>query len=161
MTQKLIRRIGIGAAAISLAGMVHGLGMNNPVANAQTTRLRPDLNGLQLRNPGNGMIFWVDQGRIRHIVGPSVYNSLFIPRSMNAIDTVSITSGPPITADNRLVRCGESNHSLRNRIYLLDQGQKRHIASPEVMNRNSFNWDRVSTIACPALAAIPDGPTIR
>lgn len=161
MTQKLIRRISIGAAAISLAGMVQGLGINNSVANDQTTRLRHDLNGLQLRNPGNGMIFWVDQGLIRHIVNPSVYNSLFIPRSMNAIDTVSITSGLPITADNRLVRYGESNHSLRHRVYLLDQGQKRHILSPEVMTRNNFNWDRVSTIACPALAAIPDGSTIR
>ena len=131
------------------------------VANAQSERLRSDLNGLQLRNPGNGMIFWVDEGRIRHIKNPSVYQNLFIPKSLNAIDTVSITAGPPVTEENRLVRCGEQNHPLKNRVYFLDQGTKRHILSPAVMTKNNFNWDKVRTIDCPALASIPDGSTIR
>jgi hypothetical protein len=126
-----------------------------------STRLRPDLNGLQLRNPGNGMIFWVDEGRIRHIANPSVYSNLFIPKSLNAIDTPSITRGPTITAENRLVRCGEGNHPLRNRIYLLDQGTKRHILSPVVMSKNNFNSNNVKNIDCPALAGIPDGPSIK
>ncbi|WP_148288158.1 hypothetical protein [Prochlorothrix hollandica] len=162
MKQIFAHSIALSVTSLALAGVMQCLNVNNSqVANAQSTRLRPDLNGLQLRNPGNGMIFWVDDGRIRHILGPSVYSSLFIPKSLNVIDTVSITAGSPVTADNRLVRCGESNHPLRNRIYFLDQGQKRHILSPTVMNRNSFNWDRVQTIACPALASIPDGSTIK
>lgn len=134
---------------------------NSQVANAQSTRLRPDLNGLQIRNPGNGMIFWVDEGRIRHILNPNVYKNLFVPKAFDAIDTVSVTTGPRVDDNNRLVRCGESNHPLRNRIYLLDQGQKRHILSPAVMNKNNFNWDKVRTIDCPALAGIPDGSTIK
>lgn len=134
---------------------------NSRVANAQSARLRPDLNGLQIRNPGNGMIFWVDEGRIRHIQNPSIYGNLFVPKAFNAIDTVSITAGFPILNDNRLVRCGESNHPLRNRVYLLDQGQKRHILSPSVMTKNNFKWDKVRTIDCPALAGIPDGSTIK
>lgn len=124
------------------------------------TRLRPDLNGLQLRNPGNGRIYWVDKGQIRHILNPSVYSNLFIPKALNAIDTVSITQGLSVTDANRLVRCGEGNHPLRNRIYFLDQGTKRHITSPTVMNRNNFNWDKVKNVDCPALASIPDGEPI-
>ncbi|KAM3095494.1 hypothetical protein ACKFKG_13390 [Phormidesmis sp. 146-35] len=158
MKQKFARSVPISAMVVALAGVTQCLNVNNgQVANAQSTRLRPDLNGLQLRNPGNGMIFWVDEGCIRHILNPSVYQNLFVPKSLNAIDTVSITAGTPVTNDNRLVRCGESNHPLRNRIYLLDQGQKRHILSPSVMNKNNLNWDKVRTIDCPALAGIPDG----
>jgi hypothetical protein len=134
---------------------------NSQVANAQSDRLRPDLNGLQVRNPGNGMIFWVDEGRIRHILNPSVYKNIFVPKAFNAIDTVSITAGSPVTSSNRLVRCGERNHPLENRIYFLDGGQKRHILSPEVMNKNNFDWNKVRTIDCPVLEGVPDGATIQ
>jgi hypothetical protein len=133
---------------------------NSQVANA-SDRLRPDLNGLQIRNPGNGMIFWVDEGRIRHILNPSVYANIFVPKALNAIDTVSITAGPPVTSSNRLVRCGERNHPLENRIYFLDGGQKRHILSPAVMTNNNFDWNKVRTIDCPVLEGVPDGATIQ
>jgi hypothetical protein len=159
MKRKFASSLGVAALALSFFGATQ---LNNSqVANAQTDRLRPDLNGLQVRNPGNGMIFWVDEGRIRHITNPSVYKNLFIPKSFNAIDTVSITTGPRVNGDNRLVRCGESNHPLKNRIYFLDQGTKRHITSPAAMNKNNFNWDKVNNIDCPALAGIPDGASIR
>ena len=162
MKQRFISSVALSAMAVALVGVMQWLNVDNSqVANAQSTRLRPDLNGLQIRNPGNSMIFWVDEGRIRHILNPSVYKNLFVPKAFNAIDTVSITTGPPVNDDNRLVRCGESNHPLRNRIYLLDQGQKRHILSPAVMNKNNFSWDKVRTIDCPALAGIPDGFTIK
>lgn len=162
MNQIFARSVTISAISLALAGVMQFPNVNNSqVANAQSTRFRPDLNGLQLRNPGNGRIYWVDEGSIRHILNPSVYKSLFVPKTLNAIDTVSITTGPPVTGNNRLVRCGESNHPLKNRIYLLDQGQKRHILSPAVMNKNNFNWDKVSTVDCPALASIPDGSTIK
>jgi hypothetical protein len=133
----------------------------NQVADAQSARLRPEYNGRQLRDPDNGKIFWVDRGQIRHILNPSVYQNIFVPKTQNAIDLVSITEGSPVNSDNRLVCCGESNHSLKNRIYFLDGGQKRHILSPSVMNKNSFDWNKVRTIDCPALAGIPDGETIK
>ena len=56
---------------------------------------------------------------------------LFVSKSLDAIDTESITLGTTVNSDNRLVRCGEKNHSLNNRIYFLDQGKKRHIANPK------------------------------
>lgn len=152
----------VGILAISLAGVSQCLSLDNTqMANAQTTRLRADLNGLQLRNPGNGAIYWVDEGRIRHIQNPEVYKSLFVPKFLNAIDTVSITSGSPVTSNNRLVRCSESNHPLRHAVFLLDSGVKRHVTSPAVMAKNNFNWEKVRNTDCAALASIPSGVPIR
>jgi hypothetical protein len=156
-----VKRIIFGLV-IATAATTSILNLNNQqVANAQVDRLRPDLNGLQIRNPGNGMIYWIDEGRRRHILNPSVYTNLFVSKSLDAIDTESITLGTTVNSDNRLVRCGEKNHSLNNRIYFLDQGKKRHIANPKAMDKNNFNWKKVSTIDCPVLSSIPDGETIR
>lgn len=131
-------------------------------ANAQSfQRNRPDLNGLLIRNPGNGMIFWVDNGQRRHISSPSVYRRLFVTRDRDYLDTDAIEPGPPITDNNRLVRCGENGHPLKNRAYLLDRGSKRHVVSPSAVNKNNLNWNGVSNIDCPVLATIPDGSPIR
>jgi hypothetical protein len=107
------------------------------------------------------MIFWVDRGQRRHIAGPSIYGRLFVPKHRDYLETDVIEPGPSITNDNRLVRCGENGHPLKNRIYLLDQGTKRHITSPTVMDKNNFNWKGVNTIDCPVLATIKDGDPIR
>ena len=162
MNKKYAYSVTIGTLVMTLVSIVQFLNVNNSqVANAQSTRLRPDLNGLQLRNPGNGRIYWIDNGSLRHIVNPTVYTSLFIPKTLPAIDAESITAGLPVTDENRLVRCGETNHPLRGRIYFLDQGEKRHILSPAVMSKNNFNSGKVRAIDCPALTGIPDGSAIR
>ncbi|MFM6046010.1 MAG: hypothetical protein ACKO3K_03795 [Cuspidothrix sp.] len=129
-------------------------------AQAQSfSRNRKDLNGLLIRNPGTGAIYWVDRGQRRHISGPSIYTSLFEPRDRDYLDTDAVEEGLPITNDNRLVRCGERNHSLFGRIYLLDNGTKRHIVSPSVMRKNNFKG--AGNIDCPVLTSIPDGDSIR
>lgn len=156
----LLALIVLGTSTLIASSSILALD-HRQVANAQFDRLRPDLNGLQVRNPGNGKIYWIDEGRRRHILNPSVYKNLFVPKSLNAIDTESITLGTTVNSDNRLVRCGEKNHPLNNRIYFLDQGQKRHIGNPAAMNKNNFSWDKVRTIDCPVLSSIPDGATIR
>lgn len=162
MNRKHIRLVAISTIGVALSVVTQYFTLNNDqVAHAQSTRLRPDLNGIQLRNPGNGKIYWVDEGRIRHITNMQVYTNLFMPKTVPVIDAESISAGSPVNANNRLVRCGESNHRLKDRVYLLDQGRKRHISSPAVMDKNSFNWKAISNIACPALASIPDGSAIR
>ncbi|MCL1471893.1 hypothetical protein LAY57_14600, partial [Argonema antarcticum A004/B2] len=66
--------------------------------NAQSfQRNRPDLNGLLVRNPGDGRIFWVDRGQIRHIAGPSVYGRLFVSNHRDYLDTDAVEPGPSIT----------------------------------------------------------------
>ncbi|MBR8830637.1 MAG: hypothetical protein N5P05_000862 [Chroococcopsis gigantea SAG 12.99] len=139
-----------------------GLGIVASVVNAQSQSLRQDLNGLILRHPRNGMIFWVDEGRIRHIYGMNVFDNLFNRSAIdNDISVTSIAGGPPVTNKNRLVRCEEANHPLNYGIYFLDQGTKRHILSPEAMRQNNFNVSKVRNVDCQALDAIPDGPDIQ
>ena len=129
--------------------------------NAQSfQRNRPDLNGLLIRNPGNGMIFWVDRGQRRYIENMTIYGRLFVSNHRDYLDTDAVEPGSPITDDNRLVRCGENGHPLFSRVYLLDQGTKRYVTSPAAMNKNNFNWKGVSNIDCPVLQSIPDGASI-
>jgi hypothetical protein len=129
-------------------------------AQAQSfSRNRPDLNGLLIRNPGNGAIYWIDRGQRRHITSPSIYERLFVSRHRDYLDTEAVEAGSPITNNNRLVRCGEQSHALFGAIYLLDNGQKRHIVSPSAMQRNNFKG--AANIDCPVLATIPNGAPIK
>ena len=129
--------------------------------NAQSFRRnRPDLNGLLITNPVNRTIFWVDRGQLRHIRNPTIYGRLFVPNHQNYLDTDAVEPGPSITDDNRLVCCREDGHRLFRRVYLLDQGKKRHVTSPAAMSKNNFNWNGVTNIDCPVLESIPDGDSI-
>ncbi|MBD1908138.1 hypothetical protein NDI37_15090 [Funiculus sociatus GB2-A5] len=130
-------------------------------ANAQPfARPRPDLNGFLVRNPVNGMIFWVDRGQRRHILNPSVYQRLFVSNHRDYLDTEAIQLGASINGNNRLVRCGEQGNRLSGRVYLLDQGTKRHITSPTAMKKNNFNWNGISNVDCPVLDTITNGSPI-
>lgn len=124
------------------------------------TRNRPDLNGKLIRDPVSMKIYWIDQGQRRHIVSMSVYRSLFIARDRDFLDTDVVQLGGSITADNRLVRCGEQGHPLFGRIYFLDFGRKRHITSMQAMQRNNFNQSAVTNNDCALLNAVPNGNSI-
>jgi hypothetical protein len=127
---------------------------------AQYSRNRPDLNGLLIRNPGNGMIFWVDRGKRRLIQSLEVYNKLFVTKDRDYLDTDVVELGPPITEKNRLIGCAEKNSSISDRIYLLDNGTKRHIVSQVAFEHNNFNWSKVIKTDCETLQVIPDGDSI-
>ncbi len=130
--------------------------------NAQSfQRNRPDLNGLLIRNPGDGSIYWIEGGQRRPISGPDVYRRLFLINHRDYLETDVIELGPRITKDNRLVRCGENTHPLRHGIFLLDQGKKRPFDSPTAMKKYNINPQGVVNTDCAVLATIPDGSRIR
>ncbi|MGA2297732.1 MAG: hypothetical protein ABSG15_09320, partial [FCB group bacterium] len=58
----------------------------------------------------------------------------------------------PIDINCKLVKCNTDP-----KIYFLDNGIKRHITSPEVLDKYNFNFDKVNVIDCAALDAIPVG----
>ena len=164
MKAKSLSLAAVSAMAVTVAGVTYSSLDNNQVANAQP-RERPDLNGQIVKQPETGRSFWIDQGRRRWIdggVSSTVYPRLFIPRNdfPVVIDSQQIPLGPILSGNNRLVKCSEQGHILNRRVYFLDQGTKRHISSPEAITRNSFNRDRIEPISCPAVASIPNGPTI-
>lgn len=119
--------------------------------------LRPDLNGLRVQLPGNPAIYLIDQGRKRHIPDPATYNNLF--RDWNGIiqdpHINDIDSGEPLSVGASLVE-GFGDPA----VYLVDQGTKRHVASPAVMDRYDFAWNKIYKVPPITISAIPTGAVI-
>jgi len=120
--------------------------------------LRTDLDGLRFRKPGEDTVYVIDQGKKRGIPNPGVYDALFktwdnihLDIDINAID-----DGPAVDQTAILFRCYDNP-----KVFLFDNGKKRWIESPAVMDRFQFNWNSIHVWNTP-LSAIgyPDGPTI-
>jgi hypothetical protein len=116
---------------------------------------RIDLDGLRFRMPGDDAVYLIDQGQKRHIADPFVYNALFRDwQNIHLdIDIASIDTGPAIDDSAFLFKCFDSA-----KVFLFDQGKKRHVATTAVMERFQFNWDQVQRYNSP-LSSIgwPDG----
>jgi hypothetical protein len=118
---------------------------------------RPDLNGLRVKLPNRHEIYLIDRGYRRWIPNPATYNNLF--RDWNGvvidIDIDEIPLGASITSGAVLARASGTAP-----IYLIDQGLKRWIASPAIMDKYYFAWGRVYTLPSATINAIPSGSNI-
>ena len=119
---------------------------------------RPELNGKRIKTVDSPAIYLVIDGYRRGIPNPSTYNNLF--RDWNNIlisfDITSIPVAPSISSGALLVKSSDSN-----KVFLLSDGQKRHISSPKIMDKYNFNWDRVNIVAPIFLSSIPTGAIIQ
>ncbi|MDQ1833128.1 hypothetical protein [Massilia scottii] len=119
--------------------------------------IRNDLNGLRMQLPGAPAIYLIDRGVKRHIPDPTTYNNLFRDWSgivqdphLNNIDT-----GTPLSHGAVLAQAqGDAA------VYLIDQGVKRHIASPATMDRYYFDWNKIQHVAPILIRSIQNGHTI-
>lgn len=106
--------------------------------------LRTDLNGLKVRFPFDAGVYMIDLGIRRLIPSRAVYDELFSTweNIIADIDIDEIQSGDSIPETAFLFRCIDSPN-----VYLLDGVEpnqvKRHIVSPDVMDRYEFSWARV------------------
>ena len=118
---------------------------------------RPDLNGLRIKLPNRPEIYLIDRGFRRWIPDPGTYNNLF--RDWNGIvvdiDIDDIPLGPAITSGAVLVRAAGTAP-----VYLVDQGVKRWIVSPAIMDQYYFAWNRVYVLPAGSVDPIPVGPNI-
>jgi hypothetical protein len=118
---------------------------------------RPDLNGYRLILPNGGAVYLIDEGYRRWIPDPTTYNNLF--RNWDGIvkdiDLNEIPETAPITHDAILAMPLENGA-----VYLIDNGKKRHIASPAVMDKYWFSWDRIYHVPHVLLDFILIGTTI-
>lgn len=119
---------------------------------------RPDLAGLRIKDPIGPRVYLVDDdGTKRWIPDVATYNALF--RDWNGIENVAetnaIDTGEDITSGAVLAK---SNH-LAN-VYLIDNGTKRRITSPAVMDKFYFAWDKIQVVPEVLLAFIPNGADI-
>jgi hypothetical protein len=131
-----------------------------PVASASPTATapRPDLAGARVQQPGTPAIYLVDDdGTLRHIPDSATYSNLF--RDGTGIQTMSvstITAGPDLTSGAYLA----TPSSSAGAIYLVTNGQKRHVVSPAVMDKFWFNPGAVQTVPQATLDGLPNGPDL-
>jgi hypothetical protein len=99
-----------------------------------------------------------DDGALRHIPDPTTYTNLF--RDGTGVQTTNvsmITPGPDLTRGAYLAA---SSNAVGTSIYLVSNGQKRHVSSPATMDKFWFNWGAVKTVPQATLDALPNGPDL-
>jgi hypothetical protein len=133
-----------------------GLSPQGLHGDAALAAVRPDMNGLRIRQAGGDAMYLVDRGQKRHIPNPETMNNLFNNWShYDVLDIESIETGPPIPSGAILASPVGSGS-----VYLLDGGCKRHVTGPSVMKKYNFNWDRVYKLPPISLANITTGDAI-
>lgn len=164
MTRQTTRSIlALSALSLSLIGSValsHHLSANaqvNTKINASSARSGV-LNGLQIRDRKNigDNIFWIEQGKKRHIVNPNVFQQVFVSNILDTDEGKSVTDGDPVNENSLLLQCKNGQ-----RIFLLDAGKKRHIVSPQAFKKHNFNPAKVVVQECAVVDAIPTGAEIK
>eukprot|EP01084_Bolivina_argentea_P301645 520447_1 len=117
--------------------------------------------------PGNGCIYLVLDGKLRHIPDPPTFNQLFDKwtyENMNEIDIQKLVKGDPLPRGCHLFK-GIGGNIKDNMVFLMDKinGKlvKRYIVSPPVFNRYSFSWAKIKSIPTVSVQAIPDGPAVQ
>ncbi len=116
----------------------------------------PQFNGISVKAPNAPAIYLVDQGCRRHIPNPATFELLFRDWSYyTGIDIYGIDQCTPISTGAHLAKCPPLPA-----VYLIDNAKKRHVASPAVMDKYNFDWNKIEIVSCNVLDAIPTGPTI-
>jgi len=138
------------------AQLLRGVGQsgNGRIVITYTPAPRPDLVGVRVQSPGSPDIYLIDDdGTKRHIPDPTTYNDLFRDWSgIQAMDVSTIASGPDVTSGAYLATPPGGGP-----IYLVSNGQKRHVTSPAVMDKFWFNWAQVRQVPQSTLDALPNG----
>jgi hypothetical protein len=108
---------------------------------------------------GAAAYYFIEDGGKRLIMNKDVFDDLgFMDEWAYSVDTVDITSYVNLDAimdattkpNNVLIKYANSN-----KVYMIEDGKKRWIASEEVFNDNNFRWDRI--ISVPAWDIYPNG----
>jgi len=120
--------------------------------------LRPDLNGSRLRAPGQATVYLIDKGFRRAVPNVPVYEALFRDWEciIDDIDPETIRPGDPLSDATSLVRLAG-----QPAVYFIDGTTRRHVASPQVMDKYRFAWERVREVTENELNKWPDGPKLR
>lgn len=120
-------------------------------------------NGTLIQGPGPA-IYAMENNRRRHIVSAAVFKAMgFSTRNIRKVseqELAGIPGGPAITdaskkLDGTLVRTKENPA-----IYILENGQRRHIAEWNVFQANGYAWGDVKIISQAEMDSYPPGATM-
>jgi hypothetical protein len=116
---------------------------------------RPDLAGLRIALPEgrSGVYLIAPDGYKRGVPDPTTYNNLF--RDWNgivtSIDITQISDGPGLASGTILIDAPGYG------VFILDNGVRKGISSPAIMDKYYFNWGRIVTRPAIVMNAIPAG----
>lgn len=119
---------------------------------------RPDLAGLRIKDATGPWVYLIDDdGMKRCIPDTPTYDNLFSDWNgiVNIADADTIDDGADITVGAILAKSNQFAN-----VYLVDNGTKRRITSPAVMDKFHFAWDKIYVIPEVVLAFIPNGTDI-
>lgn len=131
---------------------VHRLG--DPVD--PSAPVRP--NGLLIQGSG-AEVFWVQNGQRRHVPSRTVFESRFRWHDVSRVDELTLAAhalGPPVGfRDGTPVRSEDDPA-----VFLISDGQRRHISSRATFEALGFSWRNVRTATEAELALHPIGPAV-
>jgi hypothetical protein len=116
---------------------------------------RPDLSGLRVTsvNPGDPIYLVDPEGFLRFIPNPATFNNLFANwNGIVALDLINIAMAAPLTDEAILAKADNSDT-----VYIVSNGMKRGIPSPDVMNKYNFNWGAIFVVPHVLLDFMPTG----
>jgi hypothetical protein len=147
-----------GATNVSMASGLRTGGGQVSVSYMAQAVARQDLAGERVRDASGPAIYLIDEdGTKRWIPDTATYNNLFRDWSgIQVVDVSTIVSGPQITSGAYLAIAQETMKT----VYLVDNGHKRGITSPAVMDKFWFNWSQVKPVPQSLLDGLPDGPIL-
>ncbi|MBF0324704.1 MAG: hypothetical protein HQL42_06480 [Alphaproteobacteria bacterium] len=110
--------------------------------------------GERLRVDSDGRIYWILGGVARYIPNPETYINLF--KDWSSARTVTDIAGyivsAPLSTGAYLAK-----GTPDGKVYLVADGTKRWITSPQVFDRHGLNWTRIKAKPAATLNAIPNG----
>lgn len=116
---------------------------------------QPGLNGQRVK--WGDKIYLILDGERRWIPNPTTYDNLF--RDWNGVinnnDVITIFEGNWLSDGAILARA--PHHPP---VYLISNGVKRWIQSPEAMDKYHFNWNKIIEVPKILLDFIQNGPTL-
>ena len=117
---------------------------------------RPDLNGRCIKHPDRVRVFFVDRGQKRHVLDVETFHRIFRNwRVDDEPEVDAIEDGPDVALGAAIIGVGEPPGA----IYLIDDGCKRHVVSPAVLERYNFRHP-FAIVPEIVVRFIPDGPPI-
>jgi hypothetical protein len=115
------------------------------------------LNGQRLKLPGDPGIFLIDQGYRRLIPDLETYFGLFRDNEVVLDPHINeIPVGTPISHGACLAKANDGTAT----VWLVDNRQKRAIASLAIFGKYHFNENRIVFVPRVVIEAIPDGAGI-
>jgi len=114
--------------------------------------------GYRVKTASDPQVYVVIDNQKCYIPNPGTYNNLF--ENWNDIQTLTpaelngIPTGTPLTSGSVLAK------GTFAPVYLITNGQKRHVKSQETMDKYDFAWNKIVSTPDVILDSIPDGSDI-